>query len=67
MANEAKTIIDLRPGEDCSNSTFVSPAAYDYQSIARLHARSSALSCMVRFAGDRLADVCAALNATGLA
>ncbi|HLF21452.1 MAG TPA: bifunctional proline dehydrogenase/L-glutamate gamma-semialdehyde dehydrogenase PutA, partial [Aestuariivirga sp.] len=66
MANEAKTIIDLRPGEDCSNGTFVSPAAYELSSIGSLKREVfGPVLHVVRFAGDRLVDVCAALNATG--
>ncbi|MGQ0484165.1 MAG: bifunctional proline dehydrogenase/L-glutamate gamma-semialdehyde dehydrogenase PutA [Hyphomicrobiales bacterium] len=66
MAKEAKTIIDLKLGEDCTNGTFVSPAAYELSSIAGLKREVfGPVLHVVRFSGDRLADVCAALNATG--
>ncbi len=66
MAKEAKTIIDLKLGENCLNGTFVSPAAYELSSIAALKREVfGPILHVVRYAGDRLADVCAALNATG--
>jgi len=66
MAHEAKTVIDLKLGEDCANGTFVSPAAYELPSIAALKREVfGPVLHVVRYAGDRLEDVCAALNATG--
>jgi RHH-type transcriptional regulator, proline utilization regulon repressor / proline dehydrogenase / delta 1-pyrroline-5-carboxylate dehydrogenase len=66
MAKEGKTIIDLKLGEECANGTFVAPAAYELSSIAGLKREVfGPVLHVVRFAGDRLADVCAALNATG--
>ena len=66
MKAEAKTILDLKLGPDCSNGTFVSPAAYELSSISSLKREVfGPVLHVVRFAGDRIAEVCAALNGTG--
>ena len=66
MKAEAKTIIDLVLGPECSHGTFVAPAAYELASLAPLQREVfGPVLHVVRFAGDRIADVCAALNATG--
>jgi RHH-type proline utilization regulon transcriptional repressor/proline dehydrogenase/delta 1-pyrroline-5-carboxylate dehydrogenase len=66
MAREAKTLIDLPLPADCAHGTFVSPAAFELVSLAPLKREVfGPVLHVVRFAGDRIADVCAALNATG--
>ena len=66
MSREGKTICDLQLGPECSNGTFVAPAAYELASIAPLKREVfGPILHVVRFAGDRLAQVCDALNATG--
>ncbi|MEQ1524996.1 MAG: aldehyde dehydrogenase family protein, partial [Aestuariivirga sp.] len=66
MAKQAKTILDLPLPADCAHGTFVSPAAYELESIASLKREVfGPVLHVVRFAGNRMAEVCAALNATG--
>ncbi len=66
MRSEAKTIIDLPLPPDCAHGTFVSPAAFELGSLAPLQCEVfGPVLHVVRFAGDRMAEVCAALNATG--
>ncbi len=66
MKAEAKTILDMAIPSECGNGTFVSPAAYEISSVSILKREVfGPVLHVVRFAGDRLGDVCAALNATG--
>ena len=66
MRTEAKVIADLPLGSDCAHGTFVSPAAYELTSIASLKREVfGPVLHVVRFAGGRIAEVCATLNATG--
>jgi RHH-type proline utilization regulon transcriptional repressor/proline dehydrogenase/delta 1-pyrroline-5-carboxylate dehydrogenase len=66
MAREAKIIIDLPLPEATTHGTFVSPAAYELSSIKILEREIfGPILHVVRFPGDRLADVCDAVNATG--
>ena len=66
MRREAKTIVDLPLPADCAHGTFVSPAAFELASLAPLKREVfGPVLHVVRFAGDRIADVCTALNATG--
>ncbi len=66
MNAEAKTIADLKLGPDCAHGSFVAPAAYELSSISTLKREVfGPVLHVVRFAGDRIAGVCAALNATG--
>ncbi len=66
MAAQAKTILDLPLPADCRHGTFVSPAAYELQSIGVLKREVfGPVLHVVRFAGSRIAEVCDALNATG--
>ncbi len=66
MAREAKTLIDLPLPASAAKGTFVSPAAYELPSLAPLTREVfGPILHVVRFAGDRLAELCAALNATG--
>jgi len=66
MAKQAKTILDLALPAECGHGTFVSPAAYELDSIAGLKREVfGPVLHVVRFAGNRIAQVCDALNATG--
>ncbi len=66
MASEAKTILDMAMPHDCGEGTFVSPAAYELASISPLKREVfGPVLHVVRFAGNRIASVCEALNATG--
>jgi RHH-type transcriptional regulator, proline utilization regulon repressor / proline dehydrogenase / delta 1-pyrroline-5-carboxylate dehydrogenase len=66
MAKQAKTILDLPLPAACTHGTFVSPAAYELESISALKREIfGPVLHVVRFAGDRIAGVCDALNATG--
>jgi len=66
MAKEAKTLIDLPLPAAAAKGTFVSPAAYELRSIAPLTREVfGPVLHVVRYAGDRLAELCASLNATG--
>ena len=66
MKAEARTILDMALPADCARGTFVSPAAFEIASVSALKREVfGPILHVVRFAGDRLADVCAALNGTG--
>jgi RHH-type proline utilization regulon transcriptional repressor/proline dehydrogenase/delta 1-pyrroline-5-carboxylate dehydrogenase len=66
MKAEAKTILDMAIPASCGNGTFVSPAAYEISSVSIVKREVfGPVLHVVRFAGDRLGDVCEALNATG--
>jgi RHH-type proline utilization regulon transcriptional repressor/proline dehydrogenase/delta 1-pyrroline-5-carboxylate dehydrogenase len=66
MAKQAKTILDLAIPVECKHGTFISPAAYELDSIAGLKREVfGPVLHVVRFAGNRIAQVCDALNATG--
>ena len=66
MKAEAKTILDMALPADCARGTFVSPAAFEIASVSALKREVfGPILHVVRFAGDKLADVCAALNNTG--
>jgi RHH-type proline utilization regulon transcriptional repressor/proline dehydrogenase/delta 1-pyrroline-5-carboxylate dehydrogenase len=66
MAKEAKTILDMPLPSSTRAGTFVAPAAYEIPSISLLKREVfGPILHVVRFAGDRLAEVCDAINATG--
>jgi len=66
MKAEEKVLIDLSLGRECAHGTFVAPAAFELSSLAPLKREVfGPVLHVVRFAGDRIADVCEALNATG--
>ena len=66
MTAEAKTILDMGLPPGCARGTFVSPAAYEISSVSSLKREVfGPVLHVVRFSGDRLADVCTALNGTG--
>jgi RHH-type proline utilization regulon transcriptional repressor/proline dehydrogenase/delta 1-pyrroline-5-carboxylate dehydrogenase len=66
MAREGKLICDVPLAAACAAGTFVAPAAYELSSLAPLTREVfGPVLHVLRFAGDRIAEVCAALNATG--
>jgi RHH-type proline utilization regulon transcriptional repressor/proline dehydrogenase/delta 1-pyrroline-5-carboxylate dehydrogenase len=66
MRAEARTILDMPLPASSANGTFVSPAAFEISSVSLLKREVfGPVLHVVRFAGDRIADVCAALNGTG--
>jgi RHH-type proline utilization regulon transcriptional repressor/proline dehydrogenase/delta 1-pyrroline-5-carboxylate dehydrogenase len=66
MSKEARQLLDLRLGEEQAAGTYVSPAIYEIGSISALKREVfGPILHVVRFAGDRLGDVCEAINATG--
>ena len=66
MAAEAKTILDMPIPAECAHGTFTSPAAYELASIDSLRREVfGPILHVVRFAGNRLTQVCDSLNATG--
>jgi RHH-type transcriptional regulator, proline utilization regulon repressor / proline dehydrogenase / delta 1-pyrroline-5-carboxylate dehydrogenase len=66
MKATEKTIIDLPLDADCSDGTFVAPAAFELASLAPLKREVfGPILHVVRFSGNRIAEVCDQLNATG--
>ncbi|CAN5160183.1 bifunctional proline dehydrogenase/L-glutamate gamma-semialdehyde dehydrogenase PutA [soil metagenome] len=66
MKREAKTLLDLPLPAATAHGTFVSPAAYEISAISMLQREIfGPVLHVVRFAGDRLAETCDAINATG--
>ncbi len=66
MAKTARTILDSSLDRALQAGTFVSPAAYEIDDLKPLQREVfGPILHVVRFAGDRLAAVCEALNATG--
>jgi RHH-type proline utilization regulon transcriptional repressor/proline dehydrogenase/delta 1-pyrroline-5-carboxylate dehydrogenase len=66
MAKEAKTILDMQLSSATRAGTFVSPAAYEIPSLSLLKREVfGPILHVVRFAGDRLGEVCDAINSTG--
>ena len=65
MRKEAKTILDMQLPTITEGGTFVSPAAYEIPSISVLKREVfGPILHIVRFAGDRLGEVCDQINAT---
>jgi RHH-type proline utilization regulon transcriptional repressor/proline dehydrogenase/delta 1-pyrroline-5-carboxylate dehydrogenase len=66
MRKEARELLDLPLGKDLVHGTYVAPAIYEIPSISALkHEVFGPILHVVRFAGDRLGEVCDAINATG--
>lgn len=66
MAKEAKILMDLKLPPETAHGTFVAPAAYEIAEISVLKREIfGPILHVIRFAGDRLAEVCAAINGTG--
>ena len=66
MRKEARELLDLPLDDALAHGTYVAPAIYEIPSIAMLEREVfGPILHVVRFAGDRLAEVCEAINATG--
>ncbi len=66
MRAEARTIAEAALDPSCANGTFVAPAAFELSSISSLKREVfGPVLHVVKFAGDRIGEVCSALNATG--
>ena len=66
MRKEARELLDLPLGKEHAHGTYVSPAIYEIPSIALLKREVfGPILHVVRFSGDRLGEVCIAINATG--
>jgi RHH-type proline utilization regulon transcriptional repressor/proline dehydrogenase/delta 1-pyrroline-5-carboxylate dehydrogenase len=66
MRAGARELLDLPLSEAHARGTYVSPAIYEIPSLASLTREVfGPILHVVRFQGDRLGDVCAAINATG--
>jgi RHH-type transcriptional regulator, proline utilization regulon repressor / proline dehydrogenase / delta 1-pyrroline-5-carboxylate dehydrogenase len=66
MRKEARELLDLPLSEAHDHGTYVAPAIYEIPSIAVLKREVfGPILHVVRFTGDRLAEVCEAINATG--
>jgi RHH-type proline utilization regulon transcriptional repressor/proline dehydrogenase/delta 1-pyrroline-5-carboxylate dehydrogenase len=66
MRQEARELLDLPLGDEHAQGTYVAPAIYEIPSIAVLQREVfGPILHVVRFSGDRLSEVCEAINATG--
>ena len=66
MRKEALELLDLPLPAETSHGTFVSPAIYAIPSLKLLKGEVfGPILHVIRFAGDRLGEVCEAINATG--
>ncbi len=66
MRREARELIDLPLPADLARGTYVAPAIYEIPSLAMLTREVfGPILHVVRFPGDRLGEVCEAINATG--
>jgi RHH-type proline utilization regulon transcriptional repressor/proline dehydrogenase/delta 1-pyrroline-5-carboxylate dehydrogenase len=66
MRKEARELLDLPLGEEQAAGTYVAPAIYEIPSISLLNREVfGPILHVVRFSGDCLGEVCAAINATG--
>ena len=66
MRTEARELLDLPLSADHAHGTYVAPAIYEIPSIAVLKREVfGPILHVVRFSGDRLGEICEAINATG--
>jgi RHH-type proline utilization regulon transcriptional repressor/proline dehydrogenase/delta 1-pyrroline-5-carboxylate dehydrogenase len=66
MRVEARKLIDLPLPESYAHGTYVAPAIYAIPSLKLLQGEVfGPILHVIRFAGDRLGEVCEAINATG--
>ena len=66
MRQEARELLDLPLAPELAHGTYVAPSIYEIPSIALLKREVfGPILHVVRFAGDRLGEVCDAINATG--
>jgi RHH-type proline utilization regulon transcriptional repressor/proline dehydrogenase/delta 1-pyrroline-5-carboxylate dehydrogenase len=66
MRHEAEELLDLPLPEACVHGTYVTPAIYAISALDVLRREVfGPILHVVRYSGDRLAEVCEAINATG--
>jgi len=66
MRKEARELLDLPLGPEHAQGSYVAPAIYEIPSIAVLRCEVfGPVLHVVRYAGDRLGDVCDEIDATG--
>jgi RHH-type transcriptional regulator, proline utilization regulon repressor / proline dehydrogenase / delta 1-pyrroline-5-carboxylate dehydrogenase len=66
MRKELQELLDVPLGEAQATGTFVAPAIYEIDSIAKLEREVfGPILHVIRFSGHRLDEVCDAINATG--
>ena len=66
MRKEGRELLDLPLGDGHAAGTYVAPAIFEIPSISALTREVfGPILHVVRFSGDRLGEVCAAINATG--
>ena len=66
MRHEARELLDLPLPRACAHGTYVAPAIYAIPSLKLLQREVfGPILHVVNFAGDQLAEVCEAINATG--
>ena len=66
MRKAARTIIELRLGEEHARGSFVSPAAFEIDNLKRLDREVfGPILHVLRFASDRIDEVCEQINTTG--
>ena len=66
MREQGRELLDLPLGAEHSHGTYVAPAIYEIPTLALLTREVfGPILHVVRFSGDRLAEVCAAINDTG--
>ena len=66
MRKEARELLDLPLSEEHAQGSYVAPAIYEIPAISVLRREVfGPILHVVRFSGDRLSEVCEAINATG--
>ena len=66
MRHENRELLDLPLPQTCARGTYVAPAIFGIQSLKLLEREVfGPILHVLTFAGDRLAEVCEAINATG--
>ncbi len=66
MANKARVILDMELPKECSDGNYVSPAAYELDSLTLLLRETfGPILHVIRFHGERLDEVCDQINAKG--